>query len=218
MITFSKTARNAALALSLGLTLSACGGMPTHRGLESVNQPVVTRTNYTLDVASGVSGLPLAEQRRLAGWFEAMDLRYGDVLSIDDPTMNPVTRAAVQEIANRHGILVSDAPAPVTQGYVAPGAARVVVTRASATVPGCPDWSAKSDANYNNATSPGYGCSINGNLAAMVANPEDLVKGQQGTGETVILTSTKAIEAYRSKAPTGNGGLQKDSSSGGGGN
>jgi pilus assembly protein CpaD len=33
------------------------------------------------------------------------------------------------------------------------GTARIVVTRTSAQVPGCPDWSAKSDANFKNATS-----------------------------------------------------------------
>ena len=29
----------------------------------------------------------------------------------------------------------------------------------------------------------------------MVANPEDLIAGQTGTGETVVTTSTKAIDA-----------------------
>jgi pilus assembly protein CpaD len=41
----------------------------------------------------------------------------------------------------------------------------------------------------------------------MVANPEDLITGQKGTGETVVTTSTKAIQSYRSQAPTGEGGL-----------
>ena len=31
--------------------------------------------------------------------------------------------------------------------------------------------------------------------------------GQQGTGETVILSSNKAIDSYRDQAPTGAGGL-----------
>ena len=61
-----------ALTLALGVGLSGCA---TNRGLESLNQPVVSRTNYTLDVASYGGGLALPEQRRLAGWFEALDLR-----------------------------------------------------------------------------------------------------------------------------------------------
>ena len=51
--------------------------------------------------------------------------------------------------------------------------------------------------NYANATYPGFGCGVNGNLAAMVANPEDLITGQKGNGETVVMSSTKAIDSYR---------------------
>ncbi len=200
-----------AIAVSLALSLSACGGMPTNRTLYSVKQPVVERTNYSLDVRAPGGGLDLSEQQRLAGWFEAMDLRYGDRVSIDDPMMSGATRNAVAELAARHGILLSDG-APVTAGRVQPGLARVVLTRSKAHVPGCPDWSAKSDMNYNNATSPGYGCAVHSNLAGMVANPEDLITGQKGTGETIVATSNKAIDSYRSTAPTGQGGLKQTSS------
>jgi pilus assembly protein CpaD len=194
------------LALSLGVTLSACGGMPTNRSLESIRQPVVERNNFTFDVKAAASGLSITEQARLADWFETMDLRYGDRISIDDPMMSPATRDAIAKLAARHGILVSEG-SPVTAGYVQPGEARVIITRSTATVPGCPDWSETSDMNYNNGTRSGYGCAINGNLAAMVANPEDLITGQKGTGETVVTTSTKAIQSYRSQVPTGEGGL-----------
>lgn len=203
-----------AVALSLGLALGACGGMPTNKSLYSTKQPVVERSNYTFDVQTGSGGLTIPEQQRLAGWFEAMDLRYGDRVSIEDPMMSGATKAAVAELAARHGILVSDG-APVTAGHVQPGQARVVITRSTAGVPGCPDWSAKSDMNYNNATSPGFGCATNSNLAAMVANPEDLVEGQKGNGETTIMTSNKAIDSYRNQDPSGAGGLPGVSASGG---
>ena len=202
------------IALSLGVTLSGCGGMATNTSLESVKQPVVERTNYTLDVAAGAGGLSIAEQQRVAGWFEAMDLRYGDRVSIDDPMMSGGTRDAIAKLAGRHGILLQDG-APVTAGYVQPGNVRVVLTRSKASVPGCPDWSARSDMNYNNATNPGYGCAVHGNLAAMIANPEDLIKGQTGTGETVVTTSNKAIGSYREQTPTGEGGLKAPATGGG---
>ena len=50
----------------------------------------------------------------------------------------------------------------------------------------------------------------------MVANPEDLISGQKGTGETVVTTSTKAIQAYREQPPTGAAGLDEVSSREGG--
>lgn len=206
-----------ALALSLSLALGACGGMPTNPSLYSLKQPVVERTNFTFDVQAGGGGLSIPEQQRLSAWFEAMELGYGDRLSIEDPMMSPATREAIGKLAARHGVLLSDG-APITAGYIQPGNARVVVTRSSASVPGCPDWSASSDMNYNNATSPGYGCATNSNLAAMVANPEDLITGQTGSGTTVVSTSNKAIDSYREQAPTGEGGLTQNSTNSGGGN
>ncbi len=186
----------AAIALSLGLMLSACGGMAANPSVESVHQPVVEKTNYVLDVTTGPGGLSLPEQRRLAGWFEAMNLRYGDKIYIDDPLASATTRGAVEAVAARFGILLSEG-APVTQGYVNAGTARIVVTRSIASVPGCPDWRNNSDTNFGNGTSHNFGCAVNGNLAAMVADPEHLVKGATGNGQTVVATSTKAIDAYR---------------------
>lgn len=208
-----------ALALTLGLGLAGCGGMPTNTALYSTKQPVVERTNFALDVNTDPSGLPISEQQRLNGWFEAMDLRYGDRIAIENPSQNPAVATAINDLAGRYGLIVSDV-APATSGYLQPGQARVVITRSNASVPGCPDWSAKSDANYANALSPNYGCAINGNLAAMVADPQDLLEGKKGSSETVIATSNKAIGTYRDAVPTGAGGLQDATGGGtdGGGN
>ncbi|QYJ08006.1 CpaD family pilus assembly protein [Qipengyuania flava] len=204
------------LAVSLSLVLGACGGMPSdNRSLYSARQPVVERTNFTMDVNTASDGLPVSEQQRVAGWFEAMGLGYGDRVSIDDPTASLAVKEDLEALAGRHGLLVAEG-SPVTAGYVNPGQARIVITRSTASVPGCPDWSANNEANELNATYPGYGCGVNGNLAAMVANPEDLISGQTGTGETVVTTSTKAIQSYREQAPTGAGGLPAVSSKEGG--
>ncbi len=195
----------AAIALSLGLALAGCGTMPTNASVDSIRQPVVERTNYTLDVSSGPGGMPLPEQRRLAGWLEAMDLRYGDTVSIDDPLQSGATRSAVEALLARRGVMVA-AGAPVTPGYVNPGTVRIILTRSKATVPGCPDWSYTSSTNLNNATSPGFGCAVNGNIAAMVANPEHLIKGATGQSDTVVSSSNKAVDAYREAPPTGKSG------------
>ena len=211
MCRVTPAAAGAALALSLGIALAGCAGMPTNRSLESVHQPVVERTNYVLDVSTAGDGLAYAEERRLAGWFEAMDLRYGDRVAIDAPAAGPATRAAIERVAARHGILLSEV-APETAGIVPAGTARIVLTRSSAHVPGCPDWSAKSDSSLNNATSSNYGCAVNGNMAAMVADPEHLLKGAETKGNTVIMSSTKAISSYRAQAPTAEKGLAQTSS------
>lgn len=212
---------SAALLLSLATVLSACSAAaPENRMLNSVHQPVVQRDRYVLDVETlPGGGLAIAEQRRLADWFESLGLKYGDKITIDDPLMSKATVAAIDGVAGRWGMF-SEGPAPVTPGYVAAGGARIVVTRAAAYVPGCPDWSKKSDFSMNNATSSGFGCAINGNLAAMVADKEHLVQGASGTGETVVMSGTKAIDSYRAARPSGEQGLKNNatSSSAGGGN
>ena len=200
------------IALSLSLALGACGGIAHNGSLESVHQPVVQRNSYVLDLKTDAGGgLTPAEARRLAGWFGGMNLHYGDKIALDDPSQSGATRAAVEGVAARYGMLLA-ANAPVTPGYVSAGTARVVVTRVTAEVPHCPDWEGKSDFNPNNATSPDYGCAINGNMAAMVANKEDLVHGARGNGTTVIMSSSKAIKTFRDTAPTGAGGLKSVSS------
>jgi pilus assembly protein CpaD len=209
-------AATTALALSLGLALTACNttdGPNLNRGLESVKQPVVESQNYALDLSANSGGLPIGEQRRLNDWFDSMNVGYGDRIGIDDAMASAAIRDDVARIAGRYGLLVSDG-APVTQGYVDPGKVRVVISRSRAYVPGCPDWTDKYTETLNNATNPGYGCAINGNLAAMIADPQHLLHGAAGTGDTVIMSSTKAIETYRDQKPTGAGGLPKVSSEG----
>lgn len=192
----------AAVVLALGFAVAGCAGSTASGkgGLESVHQPVVSRNNYTLDLETGGSGLSQMQGERLSEWFSNMDLRYGDRVSIDDPMASNTTRREINEIAGRFGLLVADG-APVTPGAITPGSARVIITRSTASVPGCPDWSSSTSTNFKNETQSGFGCAVNSNLAAMVANPEDLIRGVSNTGRTSIMTSNKAIDAYRDSKP-----------------
>ncbi len=214
-----KRAASSALAISLGFGLAACGGAieGNNYSLNSVNQPVVERSNYVLDLSTSPAGLDAMEQSRLNDWFSTLELGYGDRVAIDTPVNNPAVREDVAAVAGRYGILVADG-APITQGYVDPGNVRVVVTRSTAHVPGCPNWSEGYGFQRDNFTSDGFGCAVNGNLAAMVADPEHLLEGAQGTGDTVVMSSNRAIESFRNQEPTGAGGLPQVSSSEGGGN
>jgi pilus assembly protein CpaD len=48
----------------------------------------------------------------------------------------------------------------------------------------------------------------------MIANPEDLIHGREGSSSVDAMTSTKAIQSYRSTAPTGTQGLKDISTKG----
>jgi len=198
--------------VGISLSLSACGGMPQNRLLESVHQAEVSHQTFALDLTTSPSGLSVDEAHRLDGWLAAMNLRYGDRVAIEDPATSAETRHAIASIVGRYGLLLAES-APVTPGYVSPGSVRVVLTRASAVVPHCPDWDDKSETNFNNATSHNYGCAVNSNMAAMIANPDDLVHGANSTSNTMTQTSDKAVAALRNAPPTGNGNVVKATSS-----
>lgn len=196
------------LLLGIALAVSACG--TENRGLSSVHQPVIQRTDYVYDVAAS-GGLEHADVSRLSGWFEAMKLGYGDRVSIDTSSAGD-TRAArdtVGALAARYGLLL-DETAPVTAGEIAPGNVRIVVSRIKATVPGCPDWSRAAQPDMTGHASSNYGCATNANLAAMIANPEDLVSGRSGSPVSSTLASSKAVKTYRDAPTTGASGLLKE--------
>ncbi|RYD58470.1 MAG: pilus assembly protein CpaD [Sphingomonadales bacterium] len=208
------SARFTPLLLVPALLLSACGSY--NGGVESANQPVVQRNDYVLDLQTEGYGLAPGESQRLAGWMQSMRLGYGDHVSVDDGAGGSTGREEVAVQANRYGLLL-DARAPVTMGQIAPGTVRVIITRMIAGVPGCPDHSREYQPDFSASTSSNYGCAANSNLAAMVADPGDLVRGVPGAPTSDPATGTRAIKALRDAAPTGGGGTVVKSAGGGGG-
>jgi pilus assembly protein CpaD len=209
------TMRSKLILIALGTTLAGCqtAGQPDNpaMGAAAVNVPVVTSANYVVDAAAPGGALAPGESDRLNGWFQGLGLGYGDSVYVDGYA--PGARAQVASIAGRYGMLVTSG-APVTAGAVQPGAVRVIVARRRAVVPGCPNWSVKSQPDWDNKTMSNYGCSVNTNIAAMVADPEDLVHGREGTAVSDTQAATKAVDMYRTKEPTGKGGLQAVSTKG----
>lgn len=195
--------------IALALALPACMGTE-NRGIESVHQPIVQRTDYVIDVNTGGYGLAAGERERLDGWFRSIDLAYGDRVSVDDPSGSGAAQGEVQALLGRRGMTLTGS-APVTAGAVAPGTVRVVVSRATASVPGCPDWSRPSSPDFVGSTMSNYGCASNAALASMVADPIDLVQGREAGAAIDTITAGKAIKTYRETAPTGKQGLKNES-------
>lgn len=205
------TTLRAALTTCTALALSACGGVPHNRTMMPQHQPVVSHATFTLDVTTTPTGLPPSELKRLSGWFDAMGLRYGDKVMVDDPLASDTTRDQVAGLLGERGLALS-AATPLAQPALEAGTVRISLTRASANVPGCPDWSANSETNTLNALHPNYGCATNANMAAMVANPDDLIRGATSDSNPVA-TSNKAISTFENAKPSGNGGTVKATSS-----
>lgn len=182
------------LAASLAFTLAGCGAVGANTSMYSTNQPVVQRTNYALDVNVDGGDVSAFERDRIDQWFSAMKLGFGDRIAIDygDGLSDASIKNAVGSIAADYGMLMTDT-APVTSGTVAPGTVRIVVTRSTASVPNCPNWTKTTEANYNSSNHPNYGCAVNSNMAAMVADPEDLVRGRESTPENSRGGSRKKV-------------------------
>ncbi len=210
--------RHSLLILATAGTLAGCATTPSTtlgdtRGLEAPNVPVVTRQDFAFDASAPGGFVTTESAARLDGWFQGLNLTYGDQVYVEGAGAGQA-RADVARVAGRYGMLVSDG-GPVVAGEIAPGTVRVVVTRARASVPNCPNWDdAVNATNFENRGMTNFGCGVNANLAAMVANPEDLLHGREGSGVGDAITSAKAVGLYRGMKPTGGDGLKDISTKG----
>ncbi len=208
---FLKLAAVSAMALAAsGCQTSPVGGLSAanNPSVYSVHQPVVERTDFVFDVATSGDAVDAAERERLNAWFSTIDIGYGDRLTLDEAAgyQSSGARQDIARVAAQYGMRLSEEAAPVTDGEVPAGTIRVVASRSRAHVPDCPTWES-TGIESTAATSTNYGCAINSNLAAMVADPNDLVLGQNGSVRGSASTASRAIRVYREGQPTGRQGL-----------
>jgi pilus assembly protein CpaD len=196
------------ISLAVGLCAPSLAGAKdkVNRSSDSVNQPVVSYATFIYDVQSSNGSLSTTERSRLEGWLSSINIGYGDHVAIasDEAYVAPAVREGISEVLGHHGLLVGE-DTTAQAGKAPYGSVRLILRRASASVPNCPNWSKKAETDGINGLSPGYGCAVNSMLAAMVANPEDLVRGQTG-GENSITrsaTSSKAARGYMDHVPSG---------------
>lgn len=200
------------LIVAGGTMLSGCMGgtsdpRASFRGHESPYQPVVKQNHLVLDLAAGNGSLAGGELNRAKDWFDMIGLRYGDQVTIDDSNGygSNMVRNQISGLTGRYGLIPADNTAPMTVGAVPPGMIRVVVSRASASVEGCPNWE-QGMTGGGSPGAPNYGCATNSALAQMVADPNDLVRGRSAsdTGKSSEY-AVQAIEKWRKTEVKGAG-------------
>lgn len=209
---------------AIGLAMGACATQQpaaltarTNYSVYSVHQPVVEHTNFVFDLRVDGDRVSEAELNRLSAWFGSINARYGDRITVDEPRgyQSAGARADVGRVAGDLGLLLDEAAAPVTEGEIAPGTIRIVASRSSAHVEGCPAYT-NQGIDSPVRTDSNYGCATNATLAAMVANPDDLVHGQVSSGQESAVTADRAVRTYRGRAPTGGQPLPSASTRSGG--
>lgn len=197
---FTMNAKFSLVALG-ALLVTACNAPDSPAsGVSALHVPVVSQTTFVFDAAAPGGLLPASEAERLDDWLSSVNVGYGSSVYVDGD--DGAARGQVAAVVGQYGLLLKEG-APVTPGAVAPGSVRVIVTRAVASVPGCPDWHRQSEPDFNNKSMSNYGCAVNGALAAQVADAEDLVRGTPDTQAGDGAHASKAIGMYRTWPLTG---------------
>ena len=125
--------------------------------------------------------------------------------------MSPPNRIAAR-IAIVAMPLVLSACAAGERGLVSPH--QPIVGAAGAHVPGGPDWSDTS-LTASEGQASNFGCATATNLAAMIADPADLIHGKTGNGTGSAEVAVRAIKAQRDLGASGKNALDKVSAKGG---
>ncbi|MBV7255245.1 pilus assembly protein CpaD [Pacificimonas sp. WHA3] len=188
-------------AASLGLLTACQGGSTPSPEVASNHVPTVTRTIMTHDMPYMQNGAFSAQEvDRLKQWLDSVGVRYGDQLSVDGPTGSgaALREKMVSEVLAQRGLMLVR-HAPPTSPALTAGTARFVLVRAVASVPECPDFSRRSNPEYSASKMSNYSCATISNLAAMVADPNDLVSGKTHAGVTAE-RAVKAVDAALKKA------------------
>jgi pilus assembly protein CpaD len=196
-------------AALLLLTAGACAPMAENWTPEAAieRRPEVnwTVSRHEIRFAQGSERLAAGEAERLGAFLAGIDLRrpahvYVGTGAADEDLLLAARRAATaRTLLAGHGIRVQSDPPPAEPGLLlAPrpsGADRAVVLagRFEAHVPGCPDWRKPVLDDFSNYQSSNFGCASAHNLALMVADPQDLVRGRSESA----VDGTRAADAVR---------------------
>jgi len=173
------------------------------------HMPLVQRAERVLDLATGANGLAPGEAKRLSGYLDGIEAGFGHRVATN--ATGPARAAIARIVAARGLSLTADPSLPAPSET----SARVVVSQATATVSGCPDWAEGDVPASAGATSRNFGCATKTNLAAMIADPEDLTHGRDNGGASDPRVGVKAIQVWREAKPTGQGGLKTEGTGGG---
>lgn len=147
-------------------------------------------TTISLRVARGSSGLSPHQRAQIISFLE----RYRGAavndsrLVIEAPSGSPNEIASMQAVAEIRALMAQagfDASSVNLEGVQAGGdpqaPIRVSFLRYVAEGPQCGHWPTDMGSTSGNAVYPNLGCSTQANLAAMVANPSDLVRPRSST-------------------------------------
>lgn len=142
-------------------------------------QVVPTRSVHAVSFTDGALKLSSDEQGMLASFLDTTHRDASAVVLVEQPPrsadrLSRQRAAALAEGLSKGGLTVKSF---TPEQPSASGTLQVAVDHLMAIAPNCPDWDIHPYFAYGSSPLPNQGCSDRTNLAAMVANPRDLVAG-----------------------------------------
>ncbi len=189
------------IAPFLALLLAACVPPAAQwSGAESPKEIKVEWVNFRHDVSftTGQAAPSDFERARFQSFLAQMRMTPSSRVAVAAPAgalAAPRADAIVALLTEQH--IQSMSLARGTLDDLGPGSVAVIVGRYVATPPNCPDWRKPANQNFQNSPSSNFGCANAANLALMVEDPADLLRGRPlGPGDAAGLVH--GIQRYRS--------------------
>ena len=152
--------------------------------------------DHDIHFAPHARTLTSAQATGLASFMTRNSIHEGDAVTVESAGSSSTPTAARQSavLAELRAFHIQAQSA--TDPELAADTIRVHADRTVVAAPSCPDWSKAEADEPNNLPSSNYGCATEANLAAMIANPADLVKPKtDGKGDGVAVA--RGVELYR---------------------
>jgi pilus assembly protein CpaD len=204
------------IVLAGSVALASCAGSkaPLNRSVDAARIPTIAVDNVSHDVHFQGERLAAGEEADLLAFLRSVGPGFADRISVEDP--NPENaQGRIGNLSTTLGRLGVSVASVKRAADLAPGYARVVVSKAVVISDQCPDWNNEEKVLFNNASSTNYGCASRSNLARMVADPSDLVAGRKLAGQDTAATA-KPVAIYDSHKPEGFSGSGGDNWAGDG--
>jgi len=209
------------LGFAVALSLTGCTPQAKPLGAVTTEAPnpvqvTLVREGHSLHFAPAAAIPDRLETASLNEFLSSSGAAPGDTILIErtppsslrNNTLEVRREATLVAALKRQGLRPSVSYTPT----LAPGDMSLTLERFIATVPNCPNWSKHPGNDFDNALHSDFGCATATNLAAMIADPRDLVVGQT-MGPVVGDPGGAAVHTYRAGKVT----LAPESGGGGGG-
>lgn len=169
---------------------------------ETINRNAVTmvRLGHTITAEDDGTDTPSgATFAALGAFLLSVKAGHGDIIMMDSAS-STVRRDAVAAYLKKRG-LVYAGEAPLGE-EPAHGTINLYVERYIVTPPACGRWPNEASNNTRNNTSSYFGCAVTSNLGMMVANPRDLIAGENGGNSTAAAVGALYTPTPQPTGPT----------------